>query len=133
MDGSHSGHLPTVPVAVTFSVDHALSCPKGSFPTIGHNEIGDVTANLLLIVYQDVSFELTLQPISDETLAGASANTQDDACSDISASRFWGGQFERTFFDVRVFNLHTDISSSQPVTAAMRMPKSEPMDNAFVR
>ena len=27
----------------------------------------------------------------------------------------------------------TDISSSQPVTAAMRMPKSEPMNNAFVR
>ena len=27
----------------------------------------------------------------------------------------------------------TDISSSQPVTAVMRMPKSEPMNNAFVR
>ena len=89
-----------------FSVDHALSCAKGGFPTIRHNEIRDVTAKLLSIVCHDVSVEPTLQPISDEILTGASANTQDGARSDISASGFWGGRFERTFFDVRVFNPH---------------------------
>ena len=32
------------------------------------------------------------------------ANTEDGARSDIAADGFWGGRFERTFFDVRVFN-----------------------------
>ena len=31
----------------TFTLEHALSCPRGGFPTICHNEIWDVTASLL--------------------------------------------------------------------------------------
>jgi hypothetical protein len=31
----------------SFTVDHALSCPMGGFPTIRHNEIRDFTANLI--------------------------------------------------------------------------------------
>ena len=30
-----------------FSIAHSLSCPKGGFPSIRHNEIRDLTANLL--------------------------------------------------------------------------------------
>ena len=30
-----------------FSIEHSFSCPKGGFPTIRHNEIRDLTANLL--------------------------------------------------------------------------------------
>ena len=30
-----------------FSVKHALSCPKGGFPTIRHNEVRYLTANLM--------------------------------------------------------------------------------------
>ena len=40
-----------------FSVDHALSCPKGGFPSIRHNEIRDITANLLSEVCNDVRIE----------------------------------------------------------------------------
>jgi len=29
-----------------FSVDYALSCPKGDLPTLRHNEIRDLTATL---------------------------------------------------------------------------------------
>ena len=39
-------------------------------------------------------------------LTGSSSNTQDGARLDIAANGFWGGWFERTFFDVRVFNPH---------------------------
>ena len=49
-----------------FSVEHALSCPKGGFPTIRHNEIRDLTANLMSEVCQDVCVEPTLQPITGE-------------------------------------------------------------------
>jgi len=31
----------------SFTVEHALSCPRGGFPIVRHNEIRDVTANLL--------------------------------------------------------------------------------------
>lgn len=37
-----------------FSVEHALSCPKGGFPSIRHNEIHDLTATLLTEVCNDV-------------------------------------------------------------------------------
>ena len=37
-----------------FSVDHALSCSKGGFPSIRHNEIRDITATLLTEVCHDV-------------------------------------------------------------------------------
>ena len=32
---------------VTFTVDHAMVCHMGGFPTIRHNEIRDITASLL--------------------------------------------------------------------------------------
>ena len=62
-----------------FSVEHALSCPKGGFPSIRHNEIRDLTANLMSEVCNDVSVEPHLQPITSEQLSGVSANTQDGA------------------------------------------------------
>ena len=31
----------------SFNVDHAMICPKGGFPTLRHNEIRDITADLL--------------------------------------------------------------------------------------
>ena len=37
-----------------FSVDHAMSCAKGGFPSIRHNEICDLTATLLTEVCHDM-------------------------------------------------------------------------------
>ena len=39
----------------SFSVDHALSCPKGGLPSIRHNEIRDLTAKLLTEVCSQVA------------------------------------------------------------------------------
>ena len=39
-----------------------------------------------------------------ETFSFATSNVQDGARLDIAANGFWGGRFERTFFDVKVFN-----------------------------
>ena len=103
-----------------FSVEHALSCPKGGFPSIRHNEIRDLTANLLSEVCNDVCTEPHLQPITGEHLSGASANTQDGARLDIAANGLWGGRFERTFFDVRVFNPHAPSNRHSNPTACYR-------------
>ena len=99
--------MPTTCACGTkFTVDHALSCAKGGFTSVRHNEIRDLTATLLTEVAHDVRTEPDLQPITSEDLAGASANSQDGARLDIVASGVWGGRFEKTFFDVRVFNPH---------------------------
>ncbi|XP_064400133.1 uncharacterized protein LOC135346443 [Halichondria panicea] len=89
-----------------FSVDHALSYPKGGFTITRHNEIRDLTANLLTEICSDVCVEPELQPVSGEELIGLSANVQDGARLDIACNGFWGGRFERTYLDVRVFNPH---------------------------
>ena len=82
----------------SFSVEHALSCARGGFPSIRHNEICDLTAALLTEVCHDVYIEPELQPISEEALSGATSNAQDGARLDIAANGVWGGTFERTFF-----------------------------------
>ena len=87
-----------------FTVEHALSCAKGGFPSIRHNEVRDITATLLTEVCHDVCVEPDLQPVTTDQLNGASANRQDGARLDISANGVWGGRFEKTYFDVRVLN-----------------------------
>ena len=103
-----------------FSVEHALSCAKGGFPSIRHNEIRNLTATLLTEVCHDVCIEPGLQPVSNETLTGASANRQDGARLDIAANGFWGGTFERTFFDVRVFNPHAPSNRHTQLSSCYR-------------
>ena len=90
----------------SFTVEHALSCAKGGFPSIRHNEIRDLTADLLSEVCNNVCTEPELLPVTGEYLAGASANIQPGTRLDIAANGVWGGSFERTYFDVRVFNPH---------------------------
>ena len=87
-----------------FAVEHLLSCPRGGFPSLRHNEIRDLTANLLTEVCHDVKVEPELQKITTETMTRRTANTKDGARLDIAANGFWGGRHERMFLDVRVFN-----------------------------
>ena len=55
-------------------------------------------------VCHDVAIEPHLQALSGEAFTHAMTNIQDGARLDIEASGFWGGRFERTYYDVRVFN-----------------------------
>ena len=79
-----------------------------------------MTATLLSEVCHDVATEPTLQPISGEVLEGATANSQDGARLDIAASGFWGGQFERSYFDVRVFNPHAASNRQTQLSSTYR-------------
>ena len=125
MVGNHKTFQPAAHAAVY----HALSYPKGGFPTLHHNEIRDFTGNLFSEVCHNVSTEPHLQPITGESLTYASVNLQYRARLDITANDFWGGRFKRTLFDVKVFNpyapsnRHTQPSSSYcaPENAKKRM------------
>ena len=87
-----------------FNVEHALSCPTGGYPIIHHNEVRDLTASFLQQVCHDVAVEPHLQPLTGEKMDLRSANCEDAARLDVSARGVWGGRFERSFFDIRVFN-----------------------------
>ena len=56
-----------------FSVEHSLSCPKGGFPSIRHNEVRDTVGSRLSEVCSDVCIEPTLQLITGEIFSGTSA------------------------------------------------------------
>ncbi len=71
-----SGVPSTCACGKQLSVDHALSCPKGGFTITRHNEIRNLTANLLTEIYSDVCVEPKLQPISGEELIGFAANVK---------------------------------------------------------
>ncbi len=64
---------------------------------------------MLTEVCNNVCTEPELQPMTGEVLRGASANVQPGVRLDIAANGVWGGTFERTYFDVRVFNIPTPL------------------------
>lgn len=97
--------LPSVCVCgKSFSVEHALSCPRGGLPSVRHNELRDITAQCFTEVCHGVGIEPGLQPLTQETLIHSTANSEDGARLDVVADGFWGGSRQRAFFDVRVFN-----------------------------
>ena len=102
-----------------------LSCPQGGFPSIWHNEIRDITANLLTEVCLDVQVEPNLQEVTREVLSRRSAITTDGARLDIAASGFWGGRYERTFVDVRVFNPYAPSNRQTTIDKCFRKHEAE--------
>ena len=74
-------------------------------------------------VCNNVSVEPHLQPLSGEALRFNTANSDSNARLDIAANGFWGGRFERSFFDVRVFN--PAAPSNHPFRSAYRRHERE--------
>ena len=108
-----------------FNVEHALSCPTGGYPTIRHNEVRDITASLLQQVCYNVAVEPHLQPLSGETMSLKSSNSDDAVCLDVSARGVRGGRFERTFFDVRVFNPSAQSNRQPSLISVYRRHEKE--------
>ena len=90
----------------SFTLDHILSCPKGGFPIICHNQVRNITSSLLSEVCSNNTIEPHLKyshswgTIKYEMCQPADPN----AHLDLDANGVWGGWFEKTSFDVRVFN-----------------------------
>jgi hypothetical protein len=96
--------LPSVCVCGKgFSVKHALKCPMGGFQTRRHNEIRDLTADMLREVCLSVSVEPSLLPLRGEQFDNQSTSTDIGARLYIAVDNFWEAG-RRTFFDVLVFN-----------------------------
>ena len=87
-----------------FTVERAMNCPSGGFPSIQHNEVRDLTSAFLSEVCHNVHTEPTLQPLQGEHLKYKSANGEVGARHDVAAQNFWGKDHQTAYFDVRVFN-----------------------------
>ena len=105
------------------SIDHALSCAKGGFTDLRHNQIRDMEAKLMEEVCKDVRTEPKLSPLTGETFRLRSTNTQPDARLDISARGIWN-TMEKTFFDVRVFH-DSNVSNSGPIDTVFHKHEQE--------
>lgn len=103
----YSWSLPRLPSMCVcgsrFNVSHAFSCKKGGFVVQWHNELRDLTGELLSGVCRDVCIEPALGELTGESLTLRSANTSDEVRLDISARAVWT-KGQRAFFDVRVFD-----------------------------
>ena len=99
---------------IRFTIEHAFSCPTGGFPTLGHNLIRDITADLLTEVCHSISLEPTLRTLTGEQLQHRTANMEDGACADICAQGFWGDRQQLTFFDIRVLTLTCQAAAAPP-------------------
>ena len=85
-----------------FNLQHALSCPKGRLVITRHNELRNLTAEILGEVCKNVGIEPLLIPLMEGELP-KSSNTSNQGKADVSARGLWiNGQ--TVFFDVRVFN-----------------------------
>ena len=66
-----------------------------------------------------------LQSTTPDQLSGATANSQEGARLDVSANGVWGGRYQKTYFDVRVFNPHAPSNKNQTPSACYRKHERE--------
>ena len=94
--GWRPSHLPSnCTCGKQLTVEHALSCSRGGFPSIRHNEVRDITADLLSQVCHNIGTEPSLQPVMDEQFTYRSAIREDGARLDVAAESFWSTDRQR--------------------------------------
>ena len=121
MHGWAPSRTPTTcACGASFSVEHVLSCPKGGFLSICHNELRDLTE-----VGNDVCVEPMLQPITTEVMTRHTTNTTDGAGLNIAVNGFWSGRYERCFLDVRVFNPYAPSNRNTSIEKCFKKHEQE--------
>ena len=83
-------HLPSECVCgASFTVDHHFTCPHSGYPTLHHNEIRDITAQLMSEICPNMTTSPTLLPVTNEHFH-CSTNAESFAHLDVRAQGFWG-------------------------------------------
>ena len=104
-----------------FNLQHVVSCKKGGFISIRHNQIRNITARLLNEECKDIRVESRLQQITSKALR-SSTLTRNEVPLDICGSGFWqAGQMK--FFDVRLFNSNTKRYVNQDIPKTYELNK----------
>ena len=83
-----------------------MSCKKGGFVSIRHNNLRDLNAKMLSEVCKEIEIKPKLTPLTGEQLDSITVNTTNEARLDIIARGVWKrGQQE--FLDLRFFDPNT--------------------------
>ena len=110
--------LPRLPLkcvcGAPFNEVHGLNCQRGGFVIIRHNEVRDLTAELLSEVCNDVAIEPALTPLSGEEFESETTSRENDSRCDVAARGFWM-RGSKAFLDVRVFNPMARTYANQPL------------------
>lgn len=110
----------------SFDPNHAMTCKTGGFVCMRHDEVRDVTAQMLGEVCRDVRIEPALIPTGERNFSLRSTNTADDARQDVSASGFWV-RGQRAFFDIRIFNPMSSSNCTQELKSAHTKHENQKM------
>ena len=76
------------PCGSKFDIQRSMSCEKGGFVSIRHNDIRDLTARTVSEVCKDTEIEPKLLPLSGEELHERTINRSNEARTDIGARGF---------------------------------------------
>ena len=83
-------NLPTsCPYDSKFDIEYSISCRKGGFLYIGHNDLRDLTANMMSEVGKETKIKSKLTPLSGKELQGRTSNNSNEARVDIRTRGFW--------------------------------------------
>ena len=107
-----------------FTCDHAMICKKGGFISLRHNDLRDITYELLSEVCKEVENEPMLQPLTGKTLKYQTAKTENNARLDVSALGFWCRD-QRAFFDIKVFDPVAPSHAHQSLDVAHSKQENE--------
>ena len=94
-------------------------------PSIQHNTIRDITAQLLTEVCPNVCVKPTLQLLTGERFPLRSTNTEEGTRLDIKAQNFWDKGKRSAFFDIRIFNSHALANCTSSTDACYRRHEQE--------
>ena len=83
-----------------------MSCKKGGFVRIRHNDLRDITARIVSEICKDTEIEPKLLPLFGEKLHERTTNRSNEASLDIRAREFWE-RGPQAFFDIRIFDPNT--------------------------
>ena len=102
---------------------YTLICKKGGFVSLRHNNLRDVTADILRShsIRKDVQVEPVLLPVTGEHLTAETV--MGEARLDVSARNFWS-PLAKAFVDIRVFHpmAPSNASKSIPVMYISHAP-----------
>ena len=78
-----------MPTCLRFEARRESSCKKGGFVTLHHNEVRNITANLLNEVCNDVKIESMLTELEGEQIRQVTGVRRKEARLDVNAVSFW--------------------------------------------
>ena len=130
----HGWRLMNIPSTCSYrskmDIQHTMNCKKGGFITIRHNDLRDLTANLLTEVCKDVNIKPQLLPLTGETFNNRTANSSNEATVDITSRGFWVRD-QQAFFDVRVFDQNANRHLNKALPQCYIQNEKDKNDNTM--